>query len=95
MGLFSKLFGGSPEAEKNKDETIEYNGYSITPKPVKAAGGYRVGAIITREKDGQTLTHEMIRSDVIQSHEEALKISEMKAKITVDQLGDDIFKPRT
>ncbi len=93
MGLFSKLKGGASKPQ-SEAETISYNGYNITPAPAKVAGGFRVGAKITKEKDGQVLTHDMVRSDVIQSKEEALRISELKAKMVVDQLGDDIFKPR-
>ncbi len=93
MGLFSRK--KNEKADKGSEgKTVEYNGYTITPKPVKTAGGYRVGALISREKDGETLTHEMVRSDVIQQKDEALHISEVKAKLTVDQLGDEIFKPR-
>ncbi len=94
MGLFSKFRGkASKGAEDTK--TIAYNGYEITPKPVKTSGGYRVGAIITRESDGENQTHEMIRSDVIMSLDEAMDISEKKAKMTIDQLGEQIFKPRS
>ena len=88
MKLFKRLFGGAgaggaPSVAASED----YKGYTITPKPMDAAGGYRVAAMI--EKDGQS--HQLIRADTIRDPDEAEKASMAKAKQVIDQQGDRIF----
>ncbi len=89
MGLFSKFKGDKSASKTSKKEAIPYKGCEITPAPQKTAGAYRVGALIIRDKDGAK--HQLVRSDVITSYDEAKKISELKAKMAIDQLGDGLF----
>ncbi len=85
MSLFSKLFGGGTSKQASAEE---YNGYKITPTPVKEAQGFRIAAKI--EKDGQT--HEMIRADTYASSDTAEEASIAKSKQVIDQMGDRIFQ---
>lgn len=84
MSIFSKLFGGgAPKQEASED----YNGYQITPTPVKEAQGFRIAAKI--EKDGKT--HELIRADTYSSSDTANEASIAKARQVIDQMGDRLF----
>ncbi|MEM1374980.1 MAG: HlyU family transcriptional regulator [Pseudomonadota bacterium] len=84
MSLLKKLFGGGADTSPPGEA---YKGFEITVAPVKAAGGYRVGAVI--RKDDQS--HEMIRADVVASEEEARTTSLLKAKSLIDEQGTTIF----
>ena len=84
MSLFSKLFGGGTPKPVSAEE---YEGYKITPTPVKEPRGFRISATI--EKDGQT--HEMIRADTYASSDTAVEASIAKAKQVIDQMGDRLF----
>jgi len=85
MSIFSKLFGASaPKQEPSED----YNGYAITPAPVKEAQGFRIAAKI--EKDGKV--HDMIRADTYSSPDAAKDASISKAKQVIDQMGDRLFR---
>lgn len=85
MSLFSKLFGGgsTPSAEP---ET--YKDFAITPTPQKESGGWRLAARI--ERDGQA--HLLIRSDVLNSKEQAEDASVAKAKQIIDEQGMRLFR---
>ena len=89
MSILSKLFG-------NKDtsfcEAEEYNGFRITPQPISENGTFRISARIEKEIDGELKVHEMIRADTISSEDEASASSIAKAKMFIDQMGDEIFR---
>ncbi|QDC10500.1 hypothetical protein FHY55_15170 [Oceanicola sp. D3] len=84
MSLLSKLFGKS---EPPAPEPVEHAGFAITPCPEKAAGGFRIGALI--EKDGNR--HHMIRADVIADDQDATEASLRKARQMIDEQGDRLF----
>ena len=90
MSLFSKLFGGGSSG-KYAPEPEVYKDFLIFAEPAKEAGGYRVGARIEKEVGGEMQVHHLIRADTIQSAEEANKISILKAKLMIDQMGEGIF----
>ena len=89
MSLFSKLFGGGSAASEPEPET--YEGFRIFPEPIKESGGYRLGARIEKEVGGETRVHRLIRADVFQSEDEAMKFSVSKAKQMIDQMGEGLF----
>lgn len=91
MSLFSKLFGGGSKPPETPPEPEIHNGFAIYPEPEKEAGGYRIGARIEKEIDGELKTHLMVRADVLGSEEEVKAESLRKAKIFIDQMGDRIF----
>jgi len=86
MSFLKKLLGAGTAPKVQASE--EYEGFTITPAPVKEAHGYRIAATI--EKDGQS--HDMIRADTYASDDTAKDASIAKAKQVIDQMGDRIFR---
>lgn len=88
MSLLSKLFGSrnTPPAPKAKPE--DYNGFAITPTPIKEGGRFRLSAQI--EKDGKT--HTLIRADMLDDEPGAMAASIAKAKRMIDEQGDGLFR---
>ena len=92
MSLFSKLFGGGGGGSAAPEpETIDHNGYSITPSPIREGNRYRICAKIVKEVGGETKTHTLIRADTIDDFETAVEASVGKAKMLIDQQGDRLF----
>jgi len=94
MSLFSKLFGGGKSKPKPEPEfdTETYEGFRITPAPRQENDGYRLGARIEKEIDGEVKVHHLLRADVLRSLEEAHRFSVMKAKQVIDEQGERIFR---
>ncbi|WP_255599018.1 HlyU family transcriptional regulator [Hasllibacter sp. MH4015] len=92
ISFLSKLFGGGSNAAKSSTPAEEHEGYRIYPAPTKESGGYRIGARIEKDIDGETKVHHLIRADQCQSPEEAEKISVLKAKQMIKEQGDGIFR---
>lgn len=90
MSLFSRLFGASPD-QKPDVEPESYKGFRIFAEPVKAAGGFRVGARIEKEIGGEIRSHNLIRADVCESEDTARDVSTRKAKALIDQRGEALF----
>lgn len=86
MSLLSKLFGASPK-EPAKPATTEYQGFTITPSPMKEGKVFRLSALI--EKDGET--HHLIRADDFTSADAANAAAIAKAKQVIDQQGVRLF----
>lgn len=84
MPFFSKLFG---KPEQKPAESVMYEGYVITPQPMKEGHVYRLSALI--EKDGKT--HHLIRADTLPSVEAAHEAAIEKAKQVIDQQGARMF----
>lgn len=95
MGIFSglaKLFSPSyPSKASDAAETIDYDGYQITPTPQADQGQYRVCALITKGQSDQQQSHTFIRSDLVANRDDCIELTVRKAKLTIDQLGDQIF----
>lgn len=89
MSLLSRLFGGS--TAKTPDPVI-HEGFTIFPEPSKESGGYRIGARIEKEIDGEVKTHHMIRADTYGALDTASDASVDKAKQLIDQQGVTIFR---
>ena len=60
-------------------------------EPIKESGGFRLGARIEQEVGGETRVHQLIRADVFQSEDEAVKSSISKAKQMIDQKAERAF----
>jgi hypothetical protein len=88
MSLFSKLFGRA----KPEPEPETHNGYRIYPEPMKESGGYRIAARIETGEGDSLQTHKMVRADTCGSLEEAQSFSVIKARLLIDQQGEDIFR---
>jgi hypothetical protein len=91
--LLKRLGGSVPkEAEAPVESPVEYEGYTITPTPMKDASGWRVAARIAREIDGELRTHEMIRADVFGERAFVVEISLRKARQCIDERGERLFE---
>ncbi|MEQ8367742.1 MAG: HlyU family transcriptional regulator [Roseicyclus sp.] len=90
MSLLSKLFRGG--AAKPAPEPELHHDFRIFPEPQSGQGGFRIGARIEKDIDGEVKTHHMIRADTCQSVEEAERVSLLKARMLIDQQGEDIFR---
>lgn len=92
MSFFKRLFGGGDSMETAPEaESLEYEGMTITPTPIKEGGEYRVSARIEATVNGEAKVHELIRADVIRDRDEALDMSVRKAKQLIDQMGTALF----
>ena len=90
MSLLKKLFGGGTAAAK-PTQSEDYKGYKITPNPEKGAGGYRIGALVEKEIDGETKQQHVIRADTYGDADTATDASVFKAKQVIDEQGDRLF----
>jgi hypothetical protein len=90
MSLLKRLFGGSAAPAEIPSE--EYNGYTITPEPIREGGKFRLAAKIEKEIDGEVKMHHLIRADLLESEDIACKEGAAKARVVIDQQGDGIFR---
>lgn len=94
MGLWSKLFSRVAAAQSEPVvEAVEYKGFEILVEPRKMSGQYGVGARILKTIDGQVEEHRFIRADILPSRESCTEVTINKAKMTIDQLGEQLFRP--
>ena len=89
MGLIDNIKGmfsaSTPKAESYPEE--DYKGYTIQATPLEEGGQYRVSGIVSKGEKSQPF----IRADVLGSSEECAKETVRKAKLTIDQIGDEIL----
>ena len=90
MKFFKSLFGSKDEARE--EEAVQYSGFSIQPTPKNVSHGWTTEAIITLQKDEETLTHHFIRADTTSDRAGAVKLTVSKAQVMIDQVGEDIFR---
>ncbi|MBI1416108.1 MAG: hypothetical protein GC146_02695 [Limimaricola sp.] len=91
MPFLSRLFGGQAAPAGDSDEAVEYKGYEITPTPIREGKGFRISARIGGEVDGVPKTHTLVRADVLESRDEAVKAAIAKAKLVIDEQGNRMF----
>lgn len=96
MSFFKKLFGGGAAADgagnDNGGEAVEHEGFTITPRPMKEGGQFRLAGTITMDVDGETKTHQLIRADLFTSVDEANEACIRKAKQVIKEQGKGIFR---
>lgn len=92
MSLFSRLFGGGGGASGPEPETIDYNGYAVTPTPIREGNRYRISARIEKDVAGVAKIHTLIRADTIDDLDTAVEASIAKAKMLIDEQGDRLFE---
>ena len=90
MGFLKSLFGKS-EKKAVEEEVVVYNGFNIQPCPNNGENGWTTEAMISKQIEGETVTHHFIRADSSSSRENALELIMLKARTTIDQSGDNIF----
>lgn len=97
MGFLSRLFGGASKEASSTDpyegvDPVMHNGFSIFPCAIKENGQFRVAGKIELQKGEQLCSHRFIRSDVLMSEQDANEIMVSKAKLFIDQMGENIFQ---
>lgn len=77
---------------------VDYNGFSIHPRPRRKNGGWTTEAVIRKRDDaaaghdaGAAREHIFIRADASPGKDEAVALIVSKAKMLIDQQGDSIF----
>lgn len=93
MSFLKKLFGGGDSAPKlsKSAASVDYNGYKITPAPMKDGSQFRLAGTIAKEIDGVEKSHLLIRADTFPSNESAQEATLKKARYVIDEQGDAIF----
>jgi len=91
--IFKNLFGGGNgnQAGSEQAQVVEYKGFDILPTPAKINGGWSTAATISKTIEGETKTHQFIRADTTSTRDAAIELIINKAKMCVDQKGDEIF----
>ena len=94
MGFFkniTQVFAAKPTPAAVFPAT-EYKGFTITPRPIKEGGQFRVAALIEKGEGQACRQHQFIRSDTLANAEQAAELTLSKCKTFIDQMGDGIFK---
>ncbi len=91
MSFLKKLFGGAADAPAKPEPSETYNGFKITPVPMKEGSEYRISCRVEKELGGEMKTHHLIRADTLGSADAANAASIAKAKQLIDQMGDRLF----
>lgn len=89
MSFLKKLFGGG--GGSNAPEPVMHDDFLIFPEPVKESNGFRIAARIEKVIGDETKVHQMVRADMYQSKDTAVEASVTKAKLFIDQMGEQIF----
>ena len=89
MAFWKKLFGGT-ESQPTA-ESVQIEGYTVTPASVAEGSQFRLAAMISKEIDGATKTHHLIRADLFMSAQEANDAALRKARQVIAEQGDAMF----
>ena len=97
MGILKSLFGGGSKQPALREKmAVDYRGFRIVPAPAQQPNGWRIGAMITKEIEGEIWTHHMIRADVFAEEDFVIELTIRKAKLVIDEQGEKILvKPKT
>jgi len=92
MGLgnfLGSLFGGSKgeSSTATQGEAVEYDGFTITPAPIKEGGQYRTAGTISRAGEGEQKQVPFIRADNNSDLNAAMEHSVRKGKQIIDEQG--------
>ena len=92
MRFLSRLFGGSEKTIEAKTVTpVEYKGFLIYPESLSEGGQYRIAGRIEKHGNNEVKTHRFIRSDLLNSEQDANELMLKKSQLFIDQIGDQIF----
>lgn len=93
MGILRNLFGsGGPQKPALRErQAVEYRGFRIVPAPAEEPNGWRIGAVISKEIDGEQRSYHMIRADVFAELDFVIDLTIRKAKLVIDEQGEKIL----
>lgn len=94
IGFLKKMFGGDGDegAASEVGETVDYQGYAITPTPMRQGGQFVTAGTIAKDFPDGRREHKFIRADTHSSKDEAMSFSVSKARQIIDENGDRIFR---
>ena len=88
--LLGKLFGSSDETG-TPGESVDYQGYKITPHPKPQGGQFYIAGRIEKDFPEGVKEHSFIRADTHASKDAAMQHSVVKARQIIDEQGDRLF----
>ena len=88
--LFGKLLGSSGEGTPG--ETVDYQGYRITPHPKPERGQFYTAGRIEKDFPEGVKEQYFIRADTHASKDAAMQHSVVKARQIIDEQGDRLFR---
>ncbi len=94
MSFWKKLFGASGDAPAKAEaaaEPVEHKGFIIRATPFTEGGQYQTCGVISKEVDGELKEHKFIRADRFASKEDAIDVTQRKARQIIDEQGERIF----
>ncbi len=91
--MFKSLFGGTGEGKKvtSKAAEVTYEDFRIIAEPTQAGGQWQVSGRIEKQVGETVRSHTFIRADTLPDQESAANEMIRKAKLMIDQLGDQLF----
>ena len=96
MSWLSRIFGGGGTSKGGTPPAagaVEvYQGFRITPTPIREGGQFRISARIEKDVAGETKMHDLIRADTMADQTQAANASVAKAKQMIDEQGERIFR---
>ncbi|WP_028468966.1 HlyU family transcriptional regulator [Neptunomonas japonica] len=92
MGLFTSLLGMFTAKDNDTTSSTpfsqeEYKGYLLTATPAEENSQFRINGLISKDER----EHPFIRADVLPSQEMCAQETFRKAKLMIDQQGDNLF----
>ncbi|MEM8796267.1 MAG: HlyU family transcriptional regulator [Pseudomonadota bacterium] len=93
MAFFKKLFGIADKGEEEpvKTTATTFEGFEITPTPIKEGDQFRVSGVIAKTVSGERKEHTFIRADLYAGKEAAVEATIAKAKRIIKEQGDLMF----
>lgn len=94
MGLFNKFFGGGGKSggDAREGETVDYQGFKITPAAQSQSGQWVTAGVIRKEIGGEIKEHRFLRADTHTSAEAANDFAVIKARQIIDEQGERMFR---
>jgi hypothetical protein len=89
MPFLSRLFG---KFSSTAADPILHKSCRIFPDPVRESGGWRVAARVEKDVGGDIKVHQLGRADTFPDRADAVATAIDKAKLAIDQLGDELFR---
>lgn len=96
MGLFTSLFSMFNTSQESTSDTSlsskeEYKGFIIIATPAAEGSQYRVNGLIRLSEADEAREHTFIRADILPTPELCTQETFRKAKLMIDQQGENIF----
>ena len=72
-------------------ERERYEGFELQARPIREGSLWRVAGRICRPDQPDGPRHDFIRVDTMASHDEAVRMSLLKARLIVDERGESVL----